>query len=174
MTLNSRQEIFCRTYGSGVNGTLAAREAGYGAAGAPKQASRLLQNPDVAERIGEYQAEQAAARAEMSQTLIDKLEPLYQSRLDAGDNEAVLQVVELQARIAGLISGGSILPRRSGAARLQAPHPSSGHMEFLRLLDEEAEAAAKAQAEAEEAEEEEAEAEAEEAAAASEIVPGCL
>lgn len=71
----------------GANGTLAARQACYGAAGASKQATRLLQNPDVAERIGEYHAEQAAARAEMSRALMDKLEPVYKADLEAGDNE---------------------------------------------------------------------------------------
>ncbi|MBT6291966.1 MAG: terminase small subunit, partial [Rhodospirillaceae bacterium] len=47
MTLNSRQETFCHAYASGANGTQAARQAGYGTAGAANQASRLLQNPDV-------------------------------------------------------------------------------------------------------------------------------
>ena len=44
---------------------------------------------------------------------MDKLEPMYQTRLAGGDAETVLQVVELQARIAGLISGGSILLQRA-------------------------------------------------------------
>ena len=61
MTLNSRQETFCHAYASGANGTQAARQAGYGTAGAANQASRLLQNPDVAERIGKFHADAAAA-----------------------------------------------------------------------------------------------------------------
>ncbi len=42
-------------------GHAAARSAGYSAAGAANQATRLLQNPQVAKRIGEFQALQAAA-----------------------------------------------------------------------------------------------------------------
>jgi hypothetical protein len=148
MTLNSRQEAFCRAYAGGAKGALAARQAGYGAAGAASQASRMLHNPEVAERIGEFHSEHAALRAEAARELLDKLEPVYQTGLDAGDTGTVLQVVELQARIAGLIVGGSILPRsgRSGAAHLGAANTAygsdRGHMEFLALLDEEADAAA--------------------------------
>ena len=141
MTLNSRQEAFCRAYvtgatgAGGANGARAARDAGYATAHAAKQASRLLRNAEVAERIDEFHAEAAAARAEAAQELMAKLEPLYQSGLDAGDTDTVLQVVELQARIAGLLAGGFIRPR---VQRGPVPAPSvdnEGHMEFLGLLD---------------------------------------
>ena len=171
MTLNSRQETFCHAYASGANGTQAARQAGYGTAGAANQASRLLQNPDVAERIGEFHADAAAARTEAAQSLMDKLEPVYQTGLDSDDVDTVLQVVELQARIAGLISGGSLLPRRVG--RPDVSDPSQGHMEFIRMMEEEADAA-KAEAELAEAEAAEAEAEMAEAEPEPGNAPECL
>ena len=64
MTLNSWQEAFCRAYAGGAKGALAARQAGYGAAGAASQASRMLHNPEVAEGIGEFHAKHAQLRAE--------------------------------------------------------------------------------------------------------------
>ncbi|MAF48168.1 MAG: terminase small subunit [Rhodospirillales bacterium] len=144
MTLNSRQEAFCRAYAigaggttgaAGVNGARAARQAGYEAAHAAKQASRLLQNAEVAGRIDEFHAEQAAARAEAAEKLIDKLEPVYRSGLDAGDTDTVLQVVELQARIAGLLAAGFIRPRAQRGPLPARPEDNQGHMEFLGLLD---------------------------------------
>jgi phage terminase small subunit len=149
MTLNSRQEAFCRAYAvgadgmGGTNGAWAAREAGYNAPGAAVQANRLLHNPQVAERIGEFQAEQAARRAEMVQGLVDKLEPVYQAGLDANDAEVVMITVELQAPIAGLISGGSIMPRGGVRMRLGAADHDAGrsNMENFARLEAEAEAA---------------------------------
>ena len=151
MTLNSRQEAFCRAYAGGRQRGAGGAPGGLWRPGAASQESRMLHNPEVAERIGEFHSEHAALRAEAARELLDKLEPVYQTGLDAGDTGTVLQVVELQARIAGLIVGGSILPRsgRSGAAHLGAANTAygsdRGHMEFLALLDEEADAAAAAE-----------------------------
>jgi hypothetical protein len=57
--------------------------------------------------------------------------------LEAADIDAVLQVVELQARIRGFISGGAtIRPRGFRSSAPGAYDPSAGHMAFLDHLDE--------------------------------------
>jgi len=78
-------------------------------------------------------AEDEAARRGALAALTGKLEPVYDAALLAGDHDTVLQAVELQARISGLVQGGAtIRPRRSaqGAARDDA-----GHESFLDELD---------------------------------------
>lgn len=55
--LSDMQDAFCRRYAVHLNGTLAATEAGYSANGAQEQASRLLLNVIVVNRIQELRAE---------------------------------------------------------------------------------------------------------------------
>ena len=52
------------------------------------------------------------ATLERELALIAKLEPVYDATLAAGDYDGVMQVVELQARIAGFIQGGQALKAR--------------------------------------------------------------
>ncbi|MAF49783.1 MAG: terminase small subunit [Rhodospirillales bacterium] len=135
--LKPRHETFARAYASGASGAAAARIAGYGPAGAASRASELLCRPEVADRLAELSAEQGAARAEAAEALLAKLEPVYEKGLEAGDTDAVLQVVELQARIMGLVHGGAtIRPRAlaSAAAHGSVAVPESGHEDFLDSL----------------------------------------
>lgn len=60
-----------------------------------------------------------------------KLEPVYQTGLDTGDADTVLRVVELQARIAGLIIGGSIMP---GAAAVRQRRVSARRMRLVQPI----------------------------------------
>ncbi len=110
--LTLKQEAFCRAYAALPSGAVAARSAGYAPASAAQQAVRLLHTAAVSERLVELRAEVAARREEQSHTLIAKLEPVYEASLKAGDHDGVLQVVELQARIAGLVQGGATLRPR--------------------------------------------------------------
>ncbi|MBT3552410.1 MAG: hypothetical protein HOH80_09660 [Rhodospirillaceae bacterium] len=135
--LKSRHEAFARAYAAGAGGAGAARSAGYGPAGAAQRASELLRRDDVAARIAELNGETAAADREERRELITKLEPVFESALEAADIDAVLQVVELQARIRGFISGGAtIRPRGFRSSAPGAYDPSAGHMAFLDHLDE--------------------------------------
>ena len=63
-----------------------------------------------------------------------KLEPVYEAALEAGDHDTVLQTVELQARITGLIHGGGAIRPRTG--RNAPPDPLPGHEAFLELIGE--------------------------------------
>ncbi len=111
-SLNVRQEAFCRAFAAVPNGSAAAREAGYSPAYAAHQASKLLRHAGVMGRLAELRAHHAEQRAEDSRALVAKLEPVYQANLDIGDHDMVLQVVELQARIAGLVHGGATIRPR--------------------------------------------------------------
>ena len=73
--------------------------------------------------------------------LLAKLEPVYEKGLAAGDTDAVLQVVELQARILGLVQGGATVRPRglTGAGGATADDPEQGHREFLDSLGMESE-----------------------------------
>ena len=142
-TLRPRHEAFARAYAAGTGGAGAARSAGYASSGAAQRASELLRRDDVAARIAELNAETAEALSIERHELIAKLEPAFETALDEKDIDAVLQVVELQARILGLIHGGATIRPRGypiggpGGAP-GAYDPSAGHMAFLDLLDEEA------------------------------------
>ncbi len=110
--LNPKQEAFCLAYAALANGAAAARIAGYAPANAAHQASKLLRRSGVMARLAEFRAQGAARRAEDTSTLIAKLEPVYNANLEAGDHDGVLRVVELQARIAGLVQGGAMMRPR--------------------------------------------------------------
>lgn len=55
--MTARQERFCQEYAKTGNGTLSAINAGYSENTAPEQASRLLNNVNVQERIRELSGE---------------------------------------------------------------------------------------------------------------------
>jgi hypothetical protein len=133
-TLKPRHEAFVRAYATGATGAAAARNAGYAPAGAAGRASELLQRADVTERLAELSAQAATQRAEAAEALLDKLEPVYEKGLETGDTDAVLQVVELQARILGLVHGGATI-RPRGLSQV-APEPAlPGHEAFLASLE---------------------------------------
>lgn len=130
--LTPRQEAFCQAYAVLPSGAAAARDAGYAPSNAAHRAAKLLASAVVMERLAELRGTQAARRAEDSRALIDKLEPLYDASLEAGDHDRVLQVVELQARIAGLVHGGATVRARM---ERMAGGGGSGHEAALDALD---------------------------------------
>ena len=68
---------------------------------------------------------------------MDKLEPVYDAALNAGDFDTAMQSVELQARILGLVHGGATLrPRGGTGGGAEAYDPEAGHREFLGSLDD--------------------------------------
>jgi len=137
--LQPRHEAFAQAYAGGMNGADAARDAGFAPASASNQATRLLGRADVAARITVLSGARAAARGEIAAALMAKLEPVYCSSLAAGDVDAVLQVVELQARIAGLVHGSAtVRPRGPDFAARRAQERdgrNQGHEEFLDMLE---------------------------------------
>lgn len=130
--LKPKHEAFARAYARDANGSAAARSAGYGHANASSQAAELLKRDDIAMRITELDAEIEAERREALIGFVTKLEPVYDAALGAGDHDTVLQCVELQARITGLIHGGATVRPRSG--RAAAPDRLPPHEAFLATL----------------------------------------
>ena len=144
MILKPKHEAFARAYARDANGAAAARAAGYAGGNAKTQAAALLRRDDVAMRLSELDAEIAAERRDALIGFVIKLEPVYEAALQAGDHDNVLQTVELQARITGLIHGGATIRPRAG--RRAAPDPLPGHEAFLELIGaDDAEAAKTAQ-----------------------------
>jgi len=134
IALKPRHEAFPRAYAAGAGGAGAARAAGYGASGAAQRALELLRRDNVTERVAELNGETAAARGEERRALITKLEPAFEAALNEKDIDAVLQVVELQARILGLVHGGATI-RPRGLSQV-APEPAlPGHEAFLASLE---------------------------------------
>lgn len=116
MPLKPQHEAFCRAYAAEPNGAEAARAAGYADSNARHQAFVLLQRPDILERLSELGAEVGAQRDSMAAELVASLGPVYRANLAEGRYDRVLQVVELQARIAGILRGGStVRPNPDGA-----------------------------------------------------------
>src|SRR5690606_24347509 len=101
MPLKPQHEAFCQAYAAAPNGAEAARAAGYSLLNARQQAFRLLQRPEIVERLTELGADLAQRREDAVAALLNKLDPVYRANLRAGRYERVLQIVELQARIAG-------------------------------------------------------------------------
>ncbi len=133
--LTNRAEAFCAAYARRPHGADAAREAGYGAADPARQASRLLVRPEIRARIAELSAAWGDQRAELAGGLTGKLEPVYDAALADGDLDTVLQTVELQARIQGLVHGGAtIRPRSRAPAPKEAADRWPTHEEALAQL----------------------------------------
>ena len=77
--LNPRQEKFAENYARHGNGTKAAKDAGYAERSAHVQASRLLKNDKVRERIAYYHAQRHMGPEETMAALADI------ARTDMGD-----------------------------------------------------------------------------------------
>jgi len=120
MPLTPKQEKFSAAYAESGNGAEAARAAGYSETHARQNARRTLENAEVRARIDALQAENEEARLHLADGLIAKLEPLFARRLDKGDDDGAMQVVELQGRLAGVIAGGRFVPRRIDAKAEEA------------------------------------------------------
>ncbi len=117
MALSPRHEAFCRAYAAQPNGAEAARAAGYSLLTARQQAFRLLQRREIVDRLAELGADLSQRQGDAVAALLAKLDPVYRANLRAGRHERVLQIVELQARIAGVLPGGStIQPRAEGTS----------------------------------------------------------
>ncbi len=112
--LTERMERFCRAYVAGGNGALAAREAGYAASGARRQAHRLLGRPDVRHRVRQLQLAVAEETCTDVRVLMAKLETVYRKALQAHQFHAAARAVEGQSRLAGYLTQGSHRPGDDG------------------------------------------------------------
>ena len=103
--LNSRQESFAQHVAQGCTGREAYQKAGYAVSDlvADANASRLLSNARVSERVAELQARHAS-RAEVTvDELVSKLERLYDLALENRQSSAGVQAVMGIGKLLGLI-----------------------------------------------------------------------
>jgi phage terminase small subunit len=135
LLLHPKYERFCRIFFEDGNATEAARDAGFSYEHAATQGYRLLKRPDIQARLAELASEEdaaearaiaerdalraklAAMRATEAETLLAKLDPVYERRLAARDDAGVMKVIALQARIAGLLDDPTAAKRGAKGAK---------------------------------------------------------
>lgn len=100
-----KHELFCRNYAVIASGAQAARTAGYSMKTAKWQAIRLLKRPDILARLAERRAEIAKEYSLDAATLLCKLEAVFIQAFSDRDYKAAARVIEVQARVAGILKG---------------------------------------------------------------------
>lgn len=143
MMLHPKYEAFCRSFQREGNATDAARDAGYSYENAAGQGYRLLKREDIQARLAELQAQDDADDARFlaerlerrarldamvateAAKLLAKLDPIYEDRLESGDHANAMKVIELQARIAGLLISDDATASR-GAAKARRGAAGNG------------------------------------------------
>lgn len=104
-TLKPQYEEFCQAYVRSPNAGEAAREAGYAFEHRYQQGYRLLQRADICQRIAELRAAAADRDCVRVEALLTKLETFYRLALKDHNANAAVRVIELQAKLVGLIGG---------------------------------------------------------------------
>ncbi len=117
--LKPAYETFCQSYVIYPNATEAAREAGYAFEHASQQGYRLLRKAAIARRIAEVRAELAERECLSPDALLTKLEAAFRSALKGGQAVAAARIVEIQAKLAGLLAkpGGETAARAAQDAQ---------------------------------------------------------
>ena len=93
------------------NAACAARAAGYAIRSSRSTGFRLLQEPSVIARITELQAATGRARCATVETLLGKLESVFDHAVEDGQFHAAARIVDLQAKLAGFTSTRSATQR---------------------------------------------------------------
>ncbi len=101
--LTPRQEAFCRHYLTEPSGTRAAIKAGYSERGADVQASRLLGNARVLQKIAALRRTHAISYSLDRDTMLDKLEAFFEEAMKGESYSAALRALLAQAELGGLL-----------------------------------------------------------------------
>ena len=107
--LKPQYEDFCRSYSEGSNAFGAAVAAGYSRKSAYNTGCRLLTRPEIVARIQDLRRILAERESLHAPALRAKLETAYAQAVAAKNPLAIVRVIELQAKIAGLVG-----PKRDG------------------------------------------------------------
>jgi|TARA_R110002049_G_scaffold39019_2_gene120544 phage terminase small subunit len=94
--LNEKQEKFAQAYIIHRNATEAAKAAGYSDRSAANQGYRLINNPEIAERIEDLEKE-----LETNIDVIDEIENQYTFAKANGHTNSAIKALELLSRIRG-------------------------------------------------------------------------
>jgi phage terminase small subunit len=113
--LKPQYEEFCRAYVTTSNAGQAAVDAGYSGANRYHQGAELLARPEIVARVRQLRAELAERESLHVESLLAKLEIAYAQAVHARNTIAIVRVIELQAKLAGLV--GSTGTRRDESAK---------------------------------------------------------
>ena len=102
VTLSSRQEAFCRHFVASGNAADAARRAGYAEGSARQTGCALLERPYIVERVRRIRMSWRRTEKDEARIALARLEQAWDAAVASGSAYLMLQVVRLQAEIAGL------------------------------------------------------------------------
>ena len=101
--LNEKQEKFAQAYIIHRNATEAAKAAGYSDRSAANQGYRLINNPEIAERIEDLEKE-----LQTNIDVVDEIENQYTFAKANGHTNSAIKALELLSRIRGARSDKEI------------------------------------------------------------------
>jgi len=125
--LTFRQERFCHFYLRCANAAEAAVEAGYAERSARNQAYRLLHTRRIRARLTDLQTETALHACSGLDSMLAKLQNVYERAIEARHFYAAARAVEIQSRLLGQRGWPPALPpaRRPAAVPPPVPPPAS-------------------------------------------------
>ncbi len=138
--LKEQYEAFCLLYLQFANAGSAAHSAGYSYENRYQTGARLLQRPEIIARIQELRAAIVERECLSVETLLAKLETAFGRAIESNNALAAVRVIELQARLIGLI-GKSPLDGVAQAAvteEAQAEEPDSDGTDGENVGDDDA------------------------------------
>jgi len=97
--LNARQEAFCREFVAGGSAVAAARAAGYAESTARARAARLLQHPNIQQRIEQLRADDDGAKAALCGRLLQDAHAIRERAVENGDDRMALQAINTTLRV---------------------------------------------------------------------------
>ena len=103
MALNNKQERFAQSYVLHRNATEAARAAGYSKSSAKNQGYRLLQIPEIRERVEDLEKE-----LETDVDVVSEIENQYTYAKANGHTNSAIKALELLSRVRGAKSDKEI------------------------------------------------------------------
>ena len=123
--LSTRQEAFCRHFVASGNAADAARRAGYAEGSARQTGHALLERPYIVERVRRIRMSWQRTARDEARIALTRLEQAWDAAAASGSAYLMLQIVRLQAEIAGLI-------RHAAGMRRAVLWPVAGEDEFAR------------------------------------------
>ena len=122
VALSTRQEAFCRHFTASGNAADAARRAGYSERSARQTGHALLERPYIVERVRRIRMSWQRTARDEARIALARLEQAWDAAAASGSAYLMLQIVRLQAEIAGLV--------RPAGMRRAVLWPVAGEDEF--------------------------------------------
>ena len=125
--LSTRQEAFCRHFTASGNAADAARRAGYAERSARQTGHALLERPYIVERVRRIRMSWQRTARDEARIALARLEQAWDAAVASGSAYLMLQIVRLQAEIAGLA--------RPAGMRRAVLWPIAGEDEFGEMAE---------------------------------------